>query len=64
VPAEVASEGIPKGAAYVVGKFVGWLFSGMAATQGAPFWFEILKQLVNVRSSGKKPDENKTDKGK
>jgi hypothetical protein len=25
--------------------------------QGAPFWFEMLKKLVNVRSSGVKPEE-------
>jgi hypothetical protein len=25
--------------------------------QGAPFWFDILKRLVNVRSAGQKPEE-------
>jgi hypothetical protein len=59
VPADAAPQGIPYGASYVVGKLVGWLLSGLAATQGAPFWFEVLKRLVNIRSSGEKPDEKK-----
>ena len=40
-------------------KLLGILITGAAATQGAPFWFDILKNLVkiNVRSSGPKPEE-------
>jgi hypothetical protein len=38
-------------------KGVGWLLSGAMAAQGAPFWFDIMKKLVNVRSSGRKPEE-------
>ena len=33
-------------------KFLGLLISGIAAAQGAPFWFDILKKLINLRSSG------------
>jgi len=33
-------------------KISGLLISGLAAAQGAPFWFDILKKLINVRSSG------------
>jgi hypothetical protein len=38
-------------------KVLGMLISGAAAAQGAPFWFDILKKFVNIRSSGPKPDE-------
>ncbi len=38
-------------------KLIGLLITGLAAAQGAPFWFDILKKIVNVRSSGIKPSE-------
>jgi len=38
-------------------KFLGLLITGLAAAQGAPFWFDILKRVVNVRSSGINPSE-------
>ncbi len=38
-----------------IGKLLGILISGAAAAQGAPFWFDILKKLVNVRGSGTNP---------
>jgi hypothetical protein len=34
---------------------LGILISGGAAAQGAPFWFELLGKLVNIRSTGIKP---------
>lgn len=33
-------------------KIFGLAISGIAAAQGAPFWFDILKNVVNVRSAG------------
>ncbi len=36
-------------------KLLGILLSGVAAMQGAPFWFDILKKLVNIRGSGGAP---------
>lgn len=38
-------------------KVMGILFSAVAAAQGSPFWFDILKKIVNIRGSGKRPDE-------
>jgi hypothetical protein len=38
-------------------KVLGMLITGAAAAQGAPFWFDILKKLVNVRGTGAKPEE-------
>ncbi|HEY3312304.1 MAG TPA: hypothetical protein VGK00_11755 [Anaerolineales bacterium] len=40
-------------------KLVGLLITGLAAAQGAPFWFDILKNVVNVRSSGAAPNTAK-----
>ncbi|NJR49849.1 MAG: hypothetical protein HC780_10070 [Leptolyngbyaceae cyanobacterium CSU_1_3] len=33
----------------------GWALSGIAIAMGAPFWFDLLGKLVNVRNSGNKP---------
>jgi hypothetical protein len=38
-------------------KVMGILLSAFAAAQGSPFWFDILKKIVNIRGSGKSPDE-------
>jgi hypothetical protein len=38
-------------------KLLGLLITGLAAAQGAPFWFDILKKVVNVRSAGLNPSE-------
>lgn len=33
----------------------GWFLSGIAIAMGAPFWFDLLGKVVNVRNSGSKP---------
>ncbi|MEH1841495.1 MAG: hypothetical protein V7L20_22770 [Nostoc sp.] len=33
----------------------GWIVSGLAIGMGAPFWFDFLNKLVNVRNAGPKP---------
>jgi hypothetical protein len=38
-------------------KILGVLITGIAAAQGAPFWFDILKRLINIRISGANPVE-------
>ena len=38
-------------------KTLGLLMTGLAAAQGAPFWFDILGKLVNMRSTGANPSE-------
>jgi len=32
-------------------KLVGFLISAVAARQGAPFWFDLLRKLVSLRSN-------------
>jgi hypothetical protein len=41
----------------IAAKIVGLLLTGIMVLQGAPFWFDILRKIVNVRSSGTKPEE-------
>jgi hypothetical protein len=47
-------------------KYLGILITALATMQGAPYWFDILKKLINVRSSGvnpaEKPKENTSDR--
>jgi hypothetical protein len=38
-------------------KLVGIILTAVAAAQGAPFWFDILKKVVNLRSTGANPAE-------
>jgi tetrahydromethanopterin S-methyltransferase subunit G len=35
--------------------FFGWLLAAMAISMGAPFWFDLLGKVVNVRNAGSKP---------
>jgi hypothetical protein len=35
--------------------FIGVLLSAAATTQGAPFWFDILNKLINLRGAGTPP---------
>jgi hypothetical protein len=35
----------------------GWLVTALAASLGAPFWFDILSRFINIRSAGKAPNE-------
>ncbi|SKC71811.1 hypothetical protein [Ohtaekwangia koreensis] len=37
-------------------KILGILFTALAVSLGAPFWFDMLNKLVNLRSVGKKPE--------
>jgi hypothetical protein len=37
--------------------FLGWLITAFAVSLGAPFWFDLLNKFVNVRASGKAPEE-------
>ena len=33
-------------------KVLGWVITAFSVTLGAPFWFDLLKKLVNVRNTG------------
>jgi hypothetical protein len=38
----------------------GWLLTALAGSLGAPFWFDLLKQVSNLRAAGPNPAEKKT----
>ena len=39
---------------------IGWIVSGLAIAMGAPFWFDLLGKVMNVRNSGSKPQTANT----
>ena len=43
-------------------KITGLLLTTLALTLGAPFWFDMLKKIVNIRSSGASSTEPRTKK--
>ena len=40
-------------------KIFGCLFTGIALSLGAPFWFDLLEKFMNVRGAGTKPTKEK-----
>jgi hypothetical protein len=40
-----------------LGRVIGWILTAIAVSLGAPFWFDILNRFMNIRSSGRSPDE-------
>ena len=40
-----------------VKKIIGILISAFAVSQGAPFWFDMLNKVTNLRANGKPPDK-------
>ena len=35
---------------------LGWIVSGIAISMGAPFWFDLVSKVTNVRNTGKLPN--------
>lgn len=58
-PVEVVEAGTLKTYFCYIGEnwslLFGWLIAALAATLGAPFWFDILSKFVNLRGVGPKP---------
>ncbi len=50
--------GLPQGAGAWLFKILGLAVTAIAVSFGAPFWFDLLNKLVNLRQTGKKPDES------
>ncbi len=36
---------------------LGWLLTAFAISLGAPFWFDMLNKVINIRAAGKAPEE-------
>jgi hypothetical protein len=39
---------------------IGWIASVLAICLGAPFWFDLLNKIANLRSTGARPPTDKT----
>ncbi|HTE12665.1 MAG TPA: hypothetical protein VK645_16910, partial [Chitinophagaceae bacterium] len=46
----------------IFGPILGWLLTALAATLGAPFWFDLLNKVMVIRSTVK-PHEKSPDEG-
>jgi len=38
-------------------KLLGFLFTAVALSLGAPFWFDVLNKIINIRLAGRAPNE-------
>lgn len=45
----------------IVTMIPGWILSGIAIAMGAPFWFDLLGKIVNVRNAGSRPNSSKSN---
>lgn len=43
---------------------LGWLLTAVAASLGAPFWFDTLNKFMNIRAAGTSPNEKGKDQSK
>ncbi|MFN7929569.1 MAG: hypothetical protein U0Y68_16810 [Blastocatellia bacterium] len=41
----------------IISKILGLLLTMCAASLGAPFWFDMLKKVISIRTSGRSPEE-------
>jgi hypothetical protein len=41
----------------VLAKLGGWLITALAISLGAPFWFDLLQKVIQIRSAGKRPND-------
>ena len=51
----------PSGIGWLL-KLLGILISVLAVSQGAPFWFDLLQKVVNLRLAGDLPPDSRTQK--
>jgi hypothetical protein len=54
---------LPHGAGGWGLKIIGLLLTAGAVSLGAPFWFDLLNKLINIRSVGKQPERSPQEKG-
>lgn len=43
----------------ILSAVVGWFVTALAASLGAPFWFETLTRFINIRGNGLKPEDSR-----
>ncbi|HEY2054997.1 MAG TPA: hypothetical protein VGH14_13775 [Solirubrobacterales bacterium] len=60
VPLLWGGENVPSGVSGWGTNVLGWLLTIIAISLGAPFWFDALGKLANLRTTGKKPEPKAT----
>jgi hypothetical protein len=55
--ADPEHRGLKALAAHWAFNFAGWMLTAIAVSLGAPFWFDMLNKLINLRLAGVKPDK-------
>ena len=55
---EAGPRNLPDDAEGWLAKIIGLFVTAAAVTQGAPFWFDIMKKLVNLRAAGEPPKKS------
>lgn len=48
---------VPADFAHWLLRILGWIFTIIAVSLGAPFWFDSLNRLMNIRNAGNPPDK-------
>lgn len=44
---------------FIISKLGGWLVTALAISLGAPFWFDMLQKVIQIRSAGTRPNDKK-----
>lgn len=53
-------ETIPTALGLWLAALAGWLVTALAASLGAPFWFDTLNRIIDIRANGRAPEEKDT----
>jgi len=61
LPSKVAAVGL-KNPIPALRVLFGWVLTGVALSMGAPFWFDLLNRIMNVRNTGTKPASPESQK--
>lgn len=66
IPIGWTCDNIPQGSCWefiweLLIKIIGIAITAFALSLGAPFWFDLINKIVNIRGTGKKPDEATTN---
>ena len=56
------TKSLPSGIGGWALKCIGLLITTVAVSLGAPFWFDVLNKLINIRSAGKQPERSHQEK--
>ena len=59
-----AAKGWPEAVLAWLSAIIGWGVTGLAASLGAPFWFDLLNRFMDIRGVGRAPEESDTTASK